>query len=304
MSTTPATQIQPSHHSLILGFFYAALAAALWSLITPFSRELFDCGVDPLATAFWRPLLGGLCFAVYAAATRCLRVPFRDGLIMFVTGGLVGALMFGSFQVSIDKSGGATAVVLLYTAPAWVAILSRILFHEGISRTKLAAIVIALLGVILVSLSGGSHSQSFSTLGIVCGLAAGFGYAAYFPYTFWFVRKSRVQTIYTYAFLGSAAFLLPFSWPLHTAYSVSVWAQLVGMSVFTNFLAYIALGLSLKRISQVQSAVIGNIEPVLGTFWVWLLFDENFSAAGWVGCAFIMLAVFLLTLEKGARSTQ
>ncbi len=304
MSTISATQMQPTHHSLILGFFYAALAAALWSLITPFSRELFDCGVTPLATAFWRPLFGGLCFAAYAAATGCLRVPFRDGLLMFAIGGIVGALMFGSFQVSIDKSGGATAVVLLYTAPAWVAILSRLLFHEGISKTKLCAIAIALLGVILVSLSGGSHSQSFSTVGIVCGLASGFGYAAYFPYTFWFVRKYRVQTIYTYAFLGSATFLLPFSLPLETGYSLYVWAQLVGMSVFTNFLAYIALGLSLKRISQVQSAVIGNIEPVLGTFWVWLFFDENFSLIGWFGCAFIMMAVFLLTLEKSARIAQ
>ena len=154
--------VPTTQKTLVLGFFYAALAAALWSLITPFSRELFDCGVTPLATAFWRPLFGGLCFAAYAAATGCLRGPFRDGLLMFAIGGIVGALMFGSFQVSIDKSGGATAVVLLYTAPAWVAILSRLLFHEGISKTKLCAIAIALLGVILVSLSGGSHSSANS----------------------------------------------------------------------------------------------------------------------------------------------
>ena len=138
---------------LVLGFFYAALAAALWSLITPFSRLLFGLDTSPLETAFWRSLFGGACFVAYSLVKGCLKVPFRDGVRMLLFGGLLGALMFGAFQLSIEMSGGATAVVLLYTAPAWVAVLSRVLFHEAISRTKLLAIAIALAGVVLVSLS-------------------------------------------------------------------------------------------------------------------------------------------------------
>ena len=39
--------VPTTQKTLVLGFFYAALAAALWSLITPFSRLLFDaCGAD------------------------------------------------------------------------------------------------------------------------------------------------------------------------------------------------------------------------------------------------------------------
>ena len=142
-----------SQRTLVLGFFYAALAAALWSLITPFSRMLFELHTSPLETAFWRSLFGGICFVIYSLIKGCLKVPFRDGLRMLFFGGLLGALMFGAFQLSIEMSGGATAVVLLYTAPAWVAVLSRVLFHDAISRTKLLAIAIALAGVVLVSLS-------------------------------------------------------------------------------------------------------------------------------------------------------
>ena len=293
-----------SQKTLALGFFYAALAAALWSLITPFSRELFSLGTSPLETAFWRSLLGGLCFVGYSLFTGCLKVPLKEGMQMLVLGGLLGALMFGAFQVSIEMSGGATAVVLLYTAPAWVAVLSRLLFHEGISRTKLWAIVIALAGVVLVSLAGGSKSGVFSLGGIVCGLASGLGYAAYFPFTFYFVQRHKAQTIYSYAFLGSALVLLPFVLPLDMGKGAEIWGLLAFMSIATNFLAYIFLALSLKCISQVQSAVVGNIEPVLGTFWVWLFFGENFTAIGWVGCALIMGAVLLLTLEKGVKNSS
>ena len=153
-----------------------------------------------------------------------------------------------------------------------------------------------------MSLSGGSHSGVFSWAGILCGLASGFGYAAYFPFTFYFVQKYKAQTIYSYAFLGSALVLLPFIFPLDLGKSAEVWGLLGLMSVSTNFLAYIFLALSLKCITQVQSAVVGNIEPVLGTLWVWLFFDENFRAIGWGGCALIMGAVFLLTLEKKCRT--
>ncbi len=290
----------PTRARLLLGFCYAALAALLWSLITPYSREIFTHGCSPLETAFWRTLFGGLCFAVYGMCRGCLRVPLKDALLMAGIGGFTGMLMFGAFQLCIGLCGGATAVVLLYTAPAWVAVLSRILFKDAISRVKLAAIVTAMGGVVMVSMAGGSHSGTLSALGIIAGLTAGFGYAACFPFTFWFARKYPPATIYAYAFTAAALFLLPFA-PLEGGKSPEVWVLLLSMAVITNFCAYIALAMSLRYISQVQSVVVGNIEPILGCLWVWLFFGENFTATGWAGCALIMGAVFMLTLEKGRR---
>ncbi len=285
---------------MLLGFFYAALAALLWSLITPFSRELFAHGCPPLETAFWRTLFGGLCFLVYALFRGLLRVPLRDAALMAAVGGATGLVMFAPFQLCIGLCGGATAVVLLYTAPAWVAVLSRILFHEGISRVKLAAIATALGGVIMVSLAGGSSSGTLSALGVAAGLLAGFGYAAYFPFTFWFARRYAPATIYAYAFTAAAVLMLPFA-SFGGDKGAEVWGLLLAMSVLTNFCAYIALAMSLRYITQVQSVVVGNVEPLLGCLWVWLFFGENFTPIGWVGCVFIMGAVFMLTLEKGRR---
>lgn len=49
------------------------------------------------------------------------------------------------------------AVVLLYTAPVWVAVFSRLLFRERISPRKIGAIGVALTGTTLVCFSGGSR---------------------------------------------------------------------------------------------------------------------------------------------------
>ena len=44
------------------GYLYVLAAAVLWSLIGPFSKICMEEGLAPLEVAFWRALLGGICF--------------------------------------------------------------------------------------------------------------------------------------------------------------------------------------------------------------------------------------------------
>lgn len=46
------------------------------------------------------------------------------------------------------------------------------------------------------------------------------------------------------------------------------------------------------------AAVICHLEPVLGTLWVWLFWNESFGAFGWLECALALSAAFLPTTDK------
>lgn len=286
-----------SSRSLATGFSYAMAAAVLWSFIGPFSKGALAAGVSPMETAFWRALFGGLFFAGQTAASRGLRIPFRDAALFFLFGSCGVGLLYGSLQVSIQQSGAAMAMVLLYTAPVWVAVASRWLFGEALSPRKLAAICVSLVGAALVCLSGGSLPADASTLGVVCGLLSGLAYAAHFPFYAWWGSRYPTSTIYTYMLLGGVSFLLPFV-SFAPGKSATAWGHLLALGVLTNYAAYVAFAASLRLISQVQAAVIGNIEPVLATLWVWMLFDENFTAYGWLGCALVVASVFFMTTEQ------
>ena len=97
--------------------------------------------------------------------------------------------------------------------------------------------------------------------------------------------------------LGGALALFPFV-DFAPTRSWTAWANLLALGVVTNYGAYLAYGRSLQIINQVKAAIIGNIEPVLATFWVWLFWNENFSAYGWAGSALVISAVFLLTADR------
>jgi DME family drug/metabolite transporter len=286
-----------SRSRVISGFAYAALAAVLWSFIGPFSKGALASGVAPIETAFWRALIGALCFAAHTACFDSLRIRRRDAAIFFLFGGWGIGVFFGVLQVSIHLSGAAMAMVLMYTAPVWVAVASRCLFHEAISRQKLMAIYLALAGAALICFSGGSLPEEYSLPGIACGLLSGLAYASHFPFYTWWKPRYSTGVIYTYLLIGGAAFLLPFS-RFSLGKPWEAWGNLLALGVLTTYAAYVALGLSLQRISQIQSAVVGNIEPILATLWVWMFFGENFTALGWLGCGLVIGAVFLLTIER------
>jgi DME family drug/metabolite transporter len=291
-----------SRSRAISGFVYAALAGVAWSFIGPFSKGALACGVTPMETAFWRASTGALCFAVHTACFGSLRIRRRDALLFFLFGGWGIGVLFGALQVSIHLSGAAMAMVLLYTAPVWVAVVSRGLFHEAISRQKLIAICTALVGVALICFSGGSLPEKHSLPGIACGLLSGLAYASHFPFYTWWKPRYSTGVIYTYMLLGGATFLLPFSEFL-PGKSWEAWGNMLALGVLTTYAAYIALGRSLQRISQVQSAVVGNIEPILATLWVCLFYGENFTIHGWLGGGLVIGAVFLLTLERKPGTT-
>ena len=279
------------------GYLWILLAAFFWSLLGVASKFCIAGGVQPLETAFWRAGIGCICFMVHGALTDSLRVKLRDALIFMLFGLWGTAIFFATMQISIKLSGGATAVVLLYTAPVWVAFFSRVLFHEHITKRKALAIGIALGGTTLVCFTGGSIPGETSTMGIICGLLAGFCYATHYPFYRWWQTRYSTAAIYGYMLIGGCVALGLFE-PIHLNHEPDVWFWLVIIGFLTCYVAYFCYGMGLKRISLVRAAVTCHLEPVLGTLWVWLFWDENFTSLGWIGSALVLGAVLLLTTDK------
>ncbi len=280
------------------GAFYCLLAALVWASIAPACRFCFAAGMDPISVGFWRIALASLCFLVHALARHELKLRPRDAASIAIFGACSVSLFVIAFQVSIQKSGGAMAVILLFTAPIWVAVFSRVFFHERLTPTHFFAMLTAMLGTALVCLSGNSlGTREFSWLGIASGLASGFFYGMQFPFFVWWKDKYSTAALFALSFAGAAAVMSFFAGPLPLGNAKAMGA-LVILGVFSSYVAYLLYGMCLRLISQVQAAILGNAEPVASTLISWWIWDENFSAIGWVGCALVIGSVLLLTVRR------
>lgn len=154
-------------------------AGCLWGLMGLFTRTLATYGVDSTGAIVLRCGIAALLFAVtlFVRDPKQFRIRLKD-IWCFIGTGICSLLFFTyCYFQAITIMDLSTAAVLLYTAPSIVMILSLILFHERITVQKLIALVLAFAGCCLVSLVGGEHK--LSTVGILYGLGAGFGYALY-----------------------------------------------------------------------------------------------------------------------------
>ena len=290
-----------------LGYFFAAMAALFWAFLGPLGRVCLANGLSPQETAFWRAIFGAFFFWLHAAPKGLFRVSARSALI-FAAFGFVGVSgFFSSYFLAVDKAGAALAAVLLYTAPAWVAILSRMFFRESFTIPKLLALTLALAGAVLACLSGGGLPQGASFIGIAAGLTAGFCYSLHYIFGAHYLKQHSSITLYCWCLPAGALLLLPFI--SFNAKAPATWATLVMLGFLCTYAAYWSYCEGLKRLPPTVVAVVATMEPILAAMIAWWWWGELFSIQGWSGAGLILCAVLIVALfpaprlEK-ARSTR
>src|SRR5919204_1669900 len=128
--------------------------------------------------AFYRVAIAAVTMALVLAAARQLarlRVARGDLARLAALGGGLAVHWFLYFE-TIKLASVAVAVVTVYTAPIFLALLAPLFLVEGRSRVALAALVPGAAGVLLIPIPGrpGGHIRA---LGIATGLGAGLSYA-------------------------------------------------------------------------------------------------------------------------------
>lgn len=286
--------------SAYAGILLILTAACSWGLIGIVARFVLDSGLHPSELAFWRAMFGGILFMVAAVLRKEARLSSGKDLLGFMAFGVcsLGAF-FIAYMYAIQASGAALAAVLLYTAPAWVALLARFFFGELLTPAKLAAIAISLTGVTMVSLAGGTGASGVTMAGIFFGLLSGFLYSTQYVFTKKFVAAHSPFTIFGYSLLFAALALAPLT--QFTEKSPADWGLLFTLGAGCTFFPYLCYAAGMKRVDASIASVIATFEPVVATTAAWLVWHESFSPMGWAGSALVISAVLLLVLMSGRQ---
>src|SRR5215212_1102031 len=108
-----------------------------------------------------------------------LKVRLAD-LPVFATFGLLGVTAFYLLYIyAVALVGVAVAVVLLYTAPVFVALMAWRWLGEGFGTRKIAALALTVAGCALVARAYDPALLRVNLTGILCGLGAAITYALY-----------------------------------------------------------------------------------------------------------------------------
>lgn len=279
------------------GFIYILIAAILWGCIGPVAKIAFAQGLTPLEVAFWRAVTGWGFFVCHALVIKKIGVQKKDLPVVFIFALLCVTVFYGSYQLAVDLGGAARASVLLYTAPAWVAIMSALLLKETITMQTLTGIIVCMSGVILISASAGSVAgQAFSWPGIFFGLLAGFTYALYYIFGKKLFIRYQPVTIFSWILILGALGLAPFIQP--AVPSGAVWLPLIFLGFMSTYCAYFIYARGLVRLRASQAAVIATAEPVAAAVLAFIFWQENLGPWGYLGATLVIGGVVIQVVRK------
>lgn len=284
----------------MLGYGLIFLAAVLWGLIGLFSKGVLLTGVGALEIAFWRALFGGGLFLIQAGVTSDLTLQRWRDLPAFGGFALLGVSVFyASLNLAIERGGVSLAWILLYTAPAFVVAASWLLLGERLTQRKVGLTGLTLLGIILVSISGGEGIDP-SASALFWGLLAGFSYASYYIFGKWMLDRYSPVALNAFVMPLGALGLLPLV--TFETKTLEAWGLLVLLSVVSTYLAYLLYYRGLKRVEASRAVLVATIEPVVAAGTAALVFGERYGAWGLAGAALVLSASVVAALpERRAR---
>lgn len=204
----------------------------------------------------------------------------------YVLGGAVCFVIFNyCFIASTKLTTSAIAIMMQYTAPVYVALLSRMFLKERIFKSDIVSIACVLIGIVFFFLD----STGGGTVG--GNIIAGFNGVSFAGISI-FLRLQKNGVPFLSMYFGNvlAGIMgLPFIFQAGIPNMPSfIYLLLAGTSVALTYTLYANAS---KSLSALETVLLPIIDPMLNPVWVWLILGEKPGLLSILGCIIILLSV-------------
>lgn len=278
------------------GTLYVLLCVALWALI-PVVARMGQVSLDNHQFLFWSSLISFLILGTSVIITGNFKTikqyTFKEWLhYLFL--GLLGTYIYYLFlYLGYSKASGMEVLVIQYTWPLLIVLLSIFILKEHLNAKKFISILLGFSGVLFVLSKGDFHNIDIKNTSVITLVGAGaFCFALFSVLT----KKQSKQTnreplgVVTVYFLSAcvASFISMLSFSEFTTPSAPEYLPILLNGVLVNGFSYVFWFLALKNTEASYLAPFTFITPVLSGIYLLIFFDEPFVIAYGIGLALVI----------------
>lgn len=280
-----------------IGFLLVVLAGALWGTTGTVTKYIYAFGVEPLTLALLRIGISFVSLYIFARATgRQVRLKRQDSGF-FLGFGAVSVASFNLLYLSaIQLTTVTTAVVLLYTAPAFSLVAARLILKESLTRRKIAALLLTLIGIFFVVEAHRPGQLMLNVPGVLTGLGAGLTYGVYSIFSKGALQRGYGTLETVILALGAGLlFLVLIRPPWHllplAGEPFLLWVLVVIVAVFSTMLAYVFFVSGLVHVDAGKATLVAAVEPVVAIVAAMLFLGEMMTLLQFIGVVAVLSAV-------------
>lgn len=284
-------------------FIMIFIGASLWGIIGLFVNALYDIGFSPIQVVTLRVSAAAFMLLSYIGFKnhRLLKIQPSDTIYFVGTGVISIALFNWCLFSAIEATSMSIAFVLLYTAPVFVTLFSRIFFKEPWTWKKMVSLVTTFVGCTFVIGLLPSLNASLSITGLLFGLGSGVFYAMYSIFGKVILKKYRSLTVTFYTFLLATIAVVPFSllWEEPALLTTArVWLLVFGLGLLSTVLPFLLYTKGLEVVESSRASIIATIEPVVATLVGYFVYAEQMTIHQFAGVLLVLLSVIIVQESK------
>lgn len=278
------------------GTIFALLAVAMFATLgTGFKVAVTS--LNSYSVVVWMGIFATLALLGYLAWERRLHdiaAEFRQRPFFFP---LAGAIGLGVQQIlclrTYELIPASQAVILHYTYPLMMLVLSWFLFRERSGWGAVGCVILGFGGVCLLVAAGGGLGDVRLSMGVPVALATALSFALFCVLikhaTFSVTAGMFLFNLFGLLFLLGLLPLYPMQWRLETTQMV----LLAYLGVFPTALAFILWNRALRMIPTGRSSNCALMVPILSLVCIALVLHESISVLQGLGMAIVLASVFL-----------
>ncbi|RPF53350.1 DMT family transporter [Aquisalibacillus elongatus] len=281
-----------------IAYSMVVLGAAFWGLTGLFVQNLYAYDFSPLQVVALRLTVSSVVLLILLGtmARSYLKIRLKD-LPYFIGLGVFSISLFNWFYFQVmDLASLAVAVVFVYTSPVFAAIIAKIFFNESLTKAKIIAIALTVIGsaFAIEFIPLGEFSLTGQT--IIFGLLAGFFCSTYSLLGKNVSRWYHPFTITFYAMLSGSVFLIPTSQIWNNVGALgngTVWLNIFGIVLISTVAAYLLYTIGLTYIESSKATILSSIEIVIAVLVSVVVFGELLTGWQLLGFVLVFVSLFL-----------
>jgi drug/metabolite transporter (DMT)-like permease len=236
-------------------------------------------------------------FSICKKGYQCVCVERKQFLRLFLLGGVFYAFFCFSYFSSIQYIPASLAVLIFYTYPTLVAIVSSFINKERITRIVVMSIFLSFFGLYFVS---GPGLASANIKGLLLAVCASVFYAAYVIYGHSVMKVTPFHITVDYVYLCATIFygiggLLAQNVVLPRTFSAWFYVFLVS---FISVCGFITFFIGVKLTTPTVASILSMVEPLVTVLLSVIFFQDRLSLMQGIGGGLVLLGALLIILKN------
>ncbi|MBB2940788.1 drug/metabolite transporter (DMT)-like permease [Actinoplanes lutulentus] len=286
-----------------MGPVLCLVSAVCFGALGIFGKLAFEAGVSPAALLLIRFGLAAVVMAAFLAIRRekrKIKTPGRLLAAALTLGALGYAAQASLYFAALHRMDASLLSLVFYLYPLLVTVTAVVLGRDRLTPGRVAALLAASAGVLLVLLGAGG--VPIDPIGVILAFASAVTYTVYILCSDRVVRRMPPLLLTTLVLTGAAAALgirSLIGGGVDLRFGAEGWLWLGCIVVVSTVLPIMAFFAGLRRTGPSTAAILSTFEPVVTTALAAMLLHESLTAIQSAGGLLVLSSVVILQLRSG-----